>query len=139
MWVMVGIAMVFCSAWIITTVLLFNQCWFNVYAVLLRFKKVSEADYQLALKRMVRHAEFQERIIAADGSFSPFGRSITYRTGAFQILAQTALMRRASVPRWASGTVPRIAGSEARRVVGSQVVSSEEGLGPVPGSCRRTW
>lgn len=65
----------------------------DVYAVLLRFKKVSEADYQLALKRMVRHAEFQERIIAADGSFSPFGRSITYRTGAFQILAQTALMQ----------------------------------------------
>jgi hypothetical protein len=41
---------------------------------------------------MVRHAEFQERIIGADGSFPPFGRSITYRTGAFQILAQTALL-----------------------------------------------
>jgi hypothetical protein len=64
----------------------------DVYAVLLRFKKVSEEDYQLVLKRMVRHAEFQERIIAADGSFPPFGRSITYRTGAFQLLAQTVLM-----------------------------------------------
>lgn len=65
----------------------------DVYAVLLRFKKVSEADYQLAVKRMLRHAEFQERLIAADGSFAPFGRSITYRTGAFQLLAQTALMQ----------------------------------------------
>jgi hypothetical protein len=33
----------------------------DVYAVLLRFKRVGEADYQLAVKRMVRHAEFQER------------------------------------------------------------------------------
>lgn len=65
----------------------------DVYAVLLRFKKVSEADYQLAVKRMIRHAEFQERLIAADGSFTAFGRSITYRTGAFQVLAQTALMQ----------------------------------------------
>jgi hypothetical protein len=53
----------------------------DLYTVLLRFNKVSEADYQLVLKRMLRHAEFQERIIGADGSFPPFGRSITYRTG----------------------------------------------------------
>ncbi|HLO38432.1 MAG TPA: DUF2264 domain-containing protein, partial [Lacibacter sp.] len=65
----------------------------DVYAVLLKFKKVSEAEYQLAVKRMVRHAEFQERLIGTDGSFTPFGRSITYRTGAFQLLAQTSLMQ----------------------------------------------
>ncbi len=65
----------------------------DVYAVLLCFKRASEADYQLAVKRMVRHAEFQERLIATDGSFTPFGRSITYRSGAFQLLAQTALMQ----------------------------------------------
>jgi hypothetical protein len=65
----------------------------DVYAVLLKFKRVSEAEYQLAVKRMVRQAEFQERLIATDGSFTPFGRSITYRTGAFQLLAQTSLMQ----------------------------------------------
>lgn len=64
----------------------------DLVAALLPFKKVNEADYQKYLKRMVRHAEFQERMIAADGSFPPFGRSITYRTGAFQILAQAALL-----------------------------------------------
>lgn len=66
----------------------------DLYSVLLRFKKVSEADYEKVVKRLVRHAEFQERLIGADGSFPPFGRSITYRTGAFQVLAQTALLNR---------------------------------------------
>ncbi|HEU5168820.1 MAG TPA: DUF2264 domain-containing protein [Chitinophagaceae bacterium] len=66
----------------------------DLYSVLLRFKKVSEADYEKVVKRLVRNAEFQERLISADGSFPPFGRSITYRTGAFQVLAQTALLNR---------------------------------------------
>src|SRR5678815_3115104 len=66
----------------------------DLYTVLLRFNKVSEADYQLVLKRMLRHAEFQERIIGADGSFPPFGRSITYRTGSFQVLAHCSLLGR---------------------------------------------
>src|SRR5688572_14755474 len=64
----------------------------DLYAVLLRHKKVTDAEYGQVLKRMVRHAEFQERIIGPDGSFPPFGRSITYRSGAFQVLAQTALL-----------------------------------------------
>jgi hypothetical protein len=64
----------------------------DLYAVLRQHNKVSEAEYQQVLKRMVRHAEFQERIIGPDGSFPPFGRSITYRSGAFQLLAQTALV-----------------------------------------------
>ena len=110
MQVMAGTAMAHVSVWIIITVLLFSPCWL-MYTVLLRFNKVSEADYQLVLKRMLRHAEFQERIIGADGSFPPFGRSITYRTGALRMLtAQTALMRRARVPRSASSAGRRSAG-----------------------------
>ena len=64
----------------------------DLYAVLRKHHKVSENDYRQVLKRMLRHAEFQERIIAADGSFPPFGRSITYRSGAFQVLGQTSLL-----------------------------------------------
>jgi hypothetical protein len=60
--------------------------------VLLKHQQATTADYELALKRLKRHAEFQERMIGADGSFPPFGRSITYRTGSFQVLAQAALM-----------------------------------------------
>lgn len=52
------------------------------------------ADYEIALKRMVRYAEFLERIIGPDGSYPPFGRSITYRNAAFQALGQIALMEK---------------------------------------------
>lgn len=41
--------------------------------------------------RAQRHAAVLERMIAADGSYPPLGRSITYRGGAFQLLAQMAL------------------------------------------------
>lgn len=42
-------------------------------------------------KRAVRYAAVQERFIAPDGSFPPIGRSLVYRCGAFQLLAQVAL------------------------------------------------
>ncbi len=38
-----------------------------------------------------RYACVQERLIAPDGSFPPIGRSLAYRSGAFQHLAQLAL------------------------------------------------
>lgn len=43
------------------------------------------------LKRAVRYAAVQERIIAPDGSYPPLGRSITYRCGAFHHLAAMSL------------------------------------------------
>ncbi|MFP4353094.1 MAG: DUF2264 domain-containing protein [Puniceicoccaceae bacterium] len=43
------------------------------------------------LPRAQRYAEHLVRMIAPDGSFPPLGRSITYRCGAFQLLAQLAL------------------------------------------------
>ena len=44
------------------------------------------------LKRARRYAAIQERMINGDGTFPVIGRSITYRTGAFQTLSQIALM-----------------------------------------------
>jgi hypothetical protein len=44
-------------------------------------------------QRARRYAAVQERLIAPDGSFPPIGRSLAYRFGAFQALAQTALRR----------------------------------------------
>lgn len=41
--------------------------------------------------RARRYAAIQERLIAPDGSFPVIGRSIAYRCGAFQSLAQSAL------------------------------------------------
>ena len=43
--------------------------------------------------RARRYAAVQERLIAPDGTFPPLGRSIAYRFGAFQLLAQIALRR----------------------------------------------
>lgn len=43
------------------------------------------------LDRARRYAAVQERQIAPDGTFPPLGRSLTYRSGAFHLLAQSAL------------------------------------------------
>lgn len=55
-------------------------------------KLMPQAEYELALKRMVRYADFLERMITPEGYFPVFGRSMTYRTGIFHALNQTALL-----------------------------------------------
>lgn len=44
-------------------------------------------------KRGKRYAEIQERLISPEGTFPPVGRSLAYRCGAFQLLAQMALQK----------------------------------------------
>jgi hypothetical protein len=44
------------------------------------------------LKRARRYAAIQERLISPDGTYPAIGRSTPYRCGAFQLLAQTALL-----------------------------------------------
>ncbi|QTN01414.1 DUF2264 domain-containing protein [Sediminibacillus dalangtanensis] len=48
-------------------------------------------QYPKVLRRVQRYAEIQERLIAADGTFPPVGRSLAYRTGVFHSLAQLSL------------------------------------------------
>lgn len=50
-----------------------------------------------AVKRMQRFSEHLERFIGTDGSFPPIGRSLTYRTAAFQPLALLALRKQLPV------------------------------------------
>lgn len=66
----------------------------DLLKVLVDKKRAPQADYDLAVKRMVRYSEYLERVIAPDGTYPPYGRSITYRMAAFQALAQTALMEK---------------------------------------------
>ncbi len=47
-----------------------------------------------ALLRAIRYASQLERLIAPDGTYPPLGRSLAYRFGAFQHLAQMALQHR---------------------------------------------
>jgi hypothetical protein len=51
----------------------------------------TQAELDLAYKRMQRYASFQERFISPEGTFPVFGRSSTYRVGAFWPLATLAL------------------------------------------------
>jgi hypothetical protein len=48
--------------------------------------------YPDILARAKRYAAIQERLISPEGTFPVIGRSICYRTGAMQVLAQMALM-----------------------------------------------
>ncbi|MFT3904486.1 MAG: DUF2264 domain-containing protein [Niabella sp.] len=48
-------------------------------------------EYDMAYKRMQRYASFQERYISPEGTYPVFGRSSTYRVGAFQPLVKLAL------------------------------------------------
>lgn len=47
----------------------------------------------VVLNRAQRYAEVLERMISPDGGYPPIGRSLAYRCGAFQLLAQMALRR----------------------------------------------
>jgi len=50
-----------------------------------------DSFYPPALARAKRYAAIQERLIGPDGAFPPFGRSLAYRFGAFQLLSLMAL------------------------------------------------
>lgn len=49
--------------------------------------------YKEVLKRAQRYAAIQERLISPEGTFPAIGRSLAYRFGAFQSLAQIALLK----------------------------------------------
>ena len=53
--------------------------------------RMDKSRYERAYKRMQRYASFQERFISPEGTFPVFGRSSTYRAGAFQPLTKLAL------------------------------------------------
>lgn len=70
----------------------------DVLAVSVAKGNHTQEVYDRALKRMQRYGEHQERMISPEGTYPVVGRSATYRTGAFQPLAQLALMDK--LPDW---------------------------------------
>jgi hypothetical protein len=54
--------------------------------------------YPDILARAKRYAAIQERLISPEGTFPAIGRSICYRTGAMQVLAQMSLMGELAAP-----------------------------------------
>lgn len=63
-----------------------------VDVVAARTGKFLEYQHEL-LKIAQRYAEIQERLISPEGTFPVIGRSIAYRFGAFQLLAQMSLRK----------------------------------------------
>lgn len=68
-----------------------NPMYVAMLETLAAKKRANQKEVDEALMRMIRHAEFCERIIGPDGTYPAFGRSVTYRTAAFQSLADVAL------------------------------------------------
>ena len=67
-------------------------------------------------ERSRRYAAILERLVAPDGTFPPIGRSLAYRCGAFQLLAQMAL-RRGLPAELEPGQVRTALGSVIRRTL----------------------
>ncbi|KEO74125.1 DUF2264 domain-containing protein [Anditalea andensis] len=63
----------------------------DISKVLVDFEKGSLKDHELFIKRASRYAAIQERLISPEGTYPIIGRSMAYRFGAFQSLAQIAL------------------------------------------------
>lgn len=68
----------------------------DVLAELMKHGKKYEKTYETVIIRAKRYAEIQERLISPEGTFPAIGRSLPYRFGAFQLLAQMALQHRLS-------------------------------------------
>ncbi len=66
-----------------------------MYIDILRALRAKDEKYEeqlrIALARASRYADVLERMIMPDGTYPVFGRSVTYRFGAFQLLSQAAL------------------------------------------------
>lgn len=58
--------------------------------------KKYERIFDIVLKRAKRYADIQEKLISPEGTFPAIGRSLPYRFGAFQLLAQMALQHNLS-------------------------------------------
>jgi len=62
----------------------------EILEVMLAKKRITPERFDVAMKRMQRHAQILERFVSPEGTFPVFGRSITYRMAVFQPLSLLA-------------------------------------------------
>lgn len=87
-----------------------------VHLVELFYHKYQEDDlgkkiYDLTMLRFRKFVSIQEHSVAPDGSYPPYGRSLTYRCGAFHALAMAAWLRKLPdtvSPAMARGALSRV-------------------------------
>lgn len=68
-----------------------HPMYVDILAVFSECRQDYREMYKTELARARRYARVLEELIAPDGSYPVIGRSVTYRFGAFQLLAQVAL------------------------------------------------
>ena len=107
----------------------------------LRGKRVAGYDKLHALleRTTVRYAEVLERGISPEGTFPVYGRSIVYRFGAFQLLAQVALERASPLPsprRPCARPSPRSCGGASRLPAPS---TKGDGSAPASPATSHSW
>lgn len=66
----------------------------DILGELMKHGKKYEQIAETVIKRAKRYADIQERLISPEGTFPAIGRSLPYRFGAFQLLAQMSLQHR---------------------------------------------
>jgi hypothetical protein len=114
----------------------FHWDYYNSFVILPMLHDILHADDKItarwnefrrpALGRMRRQAAIQERLIAPDGTFPPIGRSLSYRFGAFHLLAQVALQ--GNIPETMSPAGVRCALTAVlRRVLSAEGTFDDEG------------
>ena len=80
----------------------FHLDYYNSYVIqpmlldilkVLKQRGLDSEFYNVELKRFIRYADQQEKLISPEGSYPVIGRSMAYRFGAFHVLAQAAFMK----------------------------------------------
>lgn len=69
-----------------------NPMMVDLLKTLVAKKRAKQTDLDRAIARLARFGAFSERSISPEGTYPALGRSVTYRTAAFQALAQAALL-----------------------------------------------
>jgi len=86
----------------------------DILDVLQQERKEGQALQETVVRRAQRYGAIQERLVSPEGTFPVVGRSLAYRCGAFQLLAQLALQKRLP-SSLAAGQVRSALGAVIRR------------------------
>lgn len=91
-----------------------------------RFFLSVNTSYETIIRRLQRYAVIQQYSISPEGTFPPFGRSLTYRTGVFHALGLVALMGKLS-PRTPPAQVRCAMTAVIRRLLEAEGTFDENG------------
>lgn len=85
-----------------------------------------KSKFDIVVKRLQRYAVIQERLISPEATFPPIGRSLAYRFGAFQALAQVCL-KEMLPPSLSPGQVKNALSQVIKRMIEMPGTFSENG------------